>query len=80
MMRVLVAVLALACSGGIVSAVPACKSLEKAASEDPMKCERDPKCNKKRDRSADCSTQCNDDPACMDRCLQVQAPNGPLGH
>jgi hypothetical protein len=57
----------------------ACKTLEKAAQEDPLKCERDPKCDKKRGRTADCSRQCNDDPACMDRCEQVQAPNGRLG-
>jgi hypothetical protein len=78
--RAIVAVLVLACSGGLASALPACKSLEKAASEDPMKCERDAKCQKKRDLSVDCSRSCNDDPACMDRCEQVQAPNGPLGH
>jgi hypothetical protein len=58
----------------------ACSSLEKSAREDPMKCERDPKCEKKRGRTIDCSRQCNDDPACMDRCQQVSAPNGPLGH
>ena len=57
-----------------------CKSMQKAASEDPMKCERDPKCEKKRGRTADCSRQCNDDPACMDRCEQVQRSNGGLGH
>jgi len=44
-----------------------------------MKCERDPKCDKKRGRTQDCSRQCNDDPACMERCEQVQAPNGRLG-
>jgi hypothetical protein len=59
---------------------PACKSMQKAAQEDPLKCERDPKCDKKRGRTADCSRQCNDDPACMDRCEQVQGPNGRLGH
>ncbi len=50
----------------------ACKAMEKAAREDPMRCERDPKCEKKRGGTADCSRQCNDDPACMDRCEQVQ--------
>jgi hypothetical protein len=59
---------------------PACKTMQSAAREDPMKCERDPKCDKKRGRTADCSRQCNDDPACMDRCEQVQGPNGRLGH
>lgn len=57
-----------------------CKSMQKAAQEDPMKCERDPKCDKKRGRTADCSRQCNDDPACVDRCEQVQYSNGGLGH
>jgi len=56
-----------------------CKSLQKSAQEDPLKCERDPKCDKKRGRTMDCSLQCNDDPACMERCEQVQAPNGRLG-
>ena len=58
----------------------ACSAVNRAAQEAPMKCERDPKCDKKRGRTADCSRQCNDDPACMDRCEQVQAPNGRLGH
>jgi hypothetical protein len=64
----------------IAALAPACKTMQKAAREDPLKCERDPKCDKKRGRTADCSRQCNDDPACMDRCEQVQAPNGRLGH
>lgn len=58
----------------------ACSTMTKAAQQDPMKCERDPKCEKRRGRTADCSRQCNDDPACMSRCEQVQAPNGGLGH
>lgn len=57
-----------------------CSSMQAAASRDPMKCERDPKCDKRRGRTADCSRQCNDDPACMDRCEQVQQSNGGLGH
>jgi len=51
---------------------------EKAAREDPLKCERDPKCEKKRGRTADCSRQCNDDPACVERCEQMQTTR--LGH
>ena len=58
----------------------ACAATERAAHEDPMKCERDPKCDKKRTKQSDCSTQCNDDPACMDRCEQIRQPNGPVGH
>ena len=57
----------------------ACSSMEKSAREDPMKCERDPKCEKKRGRQADCSMQCSDDPACVERCEQVQQQNGSLG-
>lgn len=57
----------------------ACSTLEKSAREDPMKCERDPKCEKKRGRQADCSMQCSDDPACVERCEQVQQSNGRLG-
>lgn len=65
---------------GAAVSVAACSTMEKAAREDPLRCERDPKCDKKRGRTADCSRQCNDDPACMERCEQVQAPNGRLGH
>ena len=60
-------------------ALGACAAAERGAREDPMKCERDPKCDKKRGRTFDCSAQCTDDPACMERCEQVQAPNK-LGH
>lgn len=58
-----------------------CNTMQKAASEDPMKCERDPKCDKKRHKSADCSTQCSDDPACVERCetINQQTGNGRLG-
>ena len=65
---------------GSLLAGTACSGLQKAAREDPMKCERDAKCDKKRTRTHDCSTQCIDDPACMSRCEQVQSPNGGLGH
>ena len=65
---------------GSLFAGAACTGLQKAAQQDPMKCERDAKCDKKRTRTADCSTQCIDDPACMSRCEQVQSPNGGLGH
>lgn len=76
-MKTLALVLCLAATFG---AAVSCKSMQKAAQEDPMKCERDPKCEKKRGRTMDCSRQCNDDPACMDRCQQVQVTNGGLGH
>ena len=65
----------------IVLALAGCSAAHKAAQEDPMKCERDPKCEKKRGRTADCSMQCTDDPACMERCEQVQQGMNPkLGH
>lgn len=65
-----------------VSAVVACNAAQRAAKDDPMKCERDPKCDKKRTRIADCSAQCSDDPACMDRCDMIQEQTGGarLGH
>lgn len=50
-----------------------CAAAQKAAEQDPMRCERDPKCEKKRGRTADCSLQCSDDPACVERCEQGQA-------
>lgn len=65
---------------GILIACGACGAAEKAAREDPMKCERDPKCEKKRGRQQDCSAQCNDDTACMERCETIQRPNRGLGH
>ena len=52
-----------------------CGALEKSAAKDPVKCERDPKCTQKQ-RGADCSTQCSDDPACVDRCRQIQVETG----
>lgn len=63
----------------LVLAIPvlaACSSAQKAAQEDPMKCERDPKCEKKRSGTVDCSRQCSDDPACVERCEQVQQQSG----
>jgi hypothetical protein len=63
----------------VVASLSSCKTMQTAAQQDPLKCERDAKCDKKRGRTMDCSMQCNDDPACMERCEQVQAPNGRLG-
>ena len=62
-----------------VIALGACSAAQRAAQQDPMRCERDPKCEKRRGRTADCSMQCSDDPACVERCEQVQAPTK-LGH
>ena len=55
-----------------------CGSLEKNAAKDPMKCERDPKCPNRR-RGNDCYTQCADDPACVDRCREVEVSAGISG-
>lgn len=63
----------------LATAGTACNTLEKSAREDPMKCERDPKCEKKRGRTQDCSMQCSDDPACVERCEMIQQQNGRLG-
>jgi hypothetical protein len=66
----------------LLATTAGCAAAEKAAKEDPMKCERDPKCEKKRGNTQDCSRQCNDDPACMGRCEQIQQQTGggKLGH
>jgi len=50
-------------------------SPQAAAARDPMKCERDPTC-KDHQRAFDCNTQCTDDPACMERCSEVQEQTG----
>jgi hypothetical protein len=65
-------------ASALVLATLSCSAARKAAQDDPMRCERDPKCEKKRGRTADCSMQCSDDPACVERCEQIQAP-GKLG-
>jgi hypothetical protein len=49
----------------------ACSTMQKGAAKDPMKCERDPGCSGKQDKSKDCYTSCADDIACVDRCRQV---------
>jgi hypothetical protein len=53
----------------------ACASVRAAAANDPQKCERDPNC-KNHQRSFDCSTQCTDDPACVERCSEIQQQTG----
>jgi hypothetical protein len=56
-------------------AATACHSMQAAAANDPMKCERDPNC-KNHQRAFDCSTQCTDDPACVERCSEIQQQTG----
>lgn len=62
----------------VLASLGGCGHLEKAAAQDPQRCERDPKCQK-RDRANDCTTQCVDDPACMDRCQQFNQQTGAGG-
>jgi hypothetical protein len=65
--RTLAASLAVLCL-----ALGACRSLENAAAKDPVKCERDPNCTKRSEKSKDCATQCADNPECMKRCEMIQ--------
>ena len=55
--------------------VAGCATTRAAAARDPLKCERDPRCSS-HERAFDCSAQCTDDPACLDRCNQVQSETG----
>jgi hypothetical protein len=55
--------------------VGGCASMQAAAARDPLRCERDPNC-KNHQRAFDCNTQCADDPACLDRCNEVQEQTG----
>jgi hypothetical protein len=52
-----------------------CAASQAAAAKDPMRCERDPNC-KGHQRAFDCSAQCSDDPACVERCTEIQAATG----
>jgi hypothetical protein len=61
-----------------VALLAGCGSAQRAASKDPMRCERDPACAKARGSYADCSKQCSDNPECVDRCRQMQSDR--LGH
>ena len=72
-------VAALAVALAAIAGGAACGAAEKAAAKDPMHCERDPSCSKARGAYPDCATQCADDPACMDRCRQVQEGTDTLG-
>jgi hypothetical protein len=63
----------------LIALVPACAASERAASKDPMRCERDPKCAARHGKAHDCATQCSDNPACMDRCREMETDPG-VGH
>jgi len=58
--------------GATLAGMWGCAATEKAAAQDPMRCERDPACSKGRGTYIDCSRQCNDDPECTDRCREMQ--------
>ncbi len=77
-MRFVVPFLALALASALSLGAIGCASAQRAAQKDPMKCERDPDCAKQLQKSRDCSTQCSDDPACMDRCREMTGDG--LGH
>ncbi len=55
----------------VCALVGGCAATRAAANGDPLKCERDPNCAQRADKSKDCVTQCVDDPACIDRCRQI---------
>jgi len=57
----------------LIAAIASCKSLQASASKDPLKCERDPSCAKRFEKSRDCASQCVDDPECMKRCEYIQS-------
>jgi hypothetical protein len=52
-----------------------CAAATAAAAKDPMKCERDPNC-KGHQAAFDCSTQCSDDPGCLEHCNEIQEQTG----
>jgi hypothetical protein len=52
-----------------------CNTMQNAAAKDPQRCERDPKCGA-HDKSKDCSLQCADDSACVDRCREINLSTG----
>ena len=57
----------------VLLVLSACSTLEKAAAKDPRRCETDPDCAKRFDKSRDCATQCADDSECMKRCEMIQS-------
>jgi hypothetical protein len=53
----------------------ACGGSKPRADAPPAGCENDPKCAA-RQRVFDCSKQCSDDPACVDRCREMNVSSG----
>ncbi|MEO8877679.1 MAG: hypothetical protein ABI461_18950 [Polyangiaceae bacterium] len=59
----------------MIAAASSCTTLKNSAAKDPQKCEQDPKCNHRSDKSQDCITACVDNYDCIQRCDQVNEPN-----
>ena len=78
LLRALVVLLLALTTAASATGAVGCAHVERAAAKDPQRCERDPKCQS-RDRANDCTTQCVDDPACMDRCQQFNQQTGAGG-
>ena len=57
---------------GVVVGGAGCRTVQNAAANDPQRCERDPTCTHKAEKSRDCATACADNYDCMDRCQQIQ--------
>ncbi|WP_394822038.1 hypothetical protein [Pendulispora albinea] len=70
-LRMFVGVALAAGATGAVCGAVGCKTLEHGAAKDPQKCERDPGCTSKQEKSKDCATACADNIECMERCQQV---------
>jgi hypothetical protein len=54
-----------------MASIAGCAATQRAAAHDPMKCEQNPDCAARRGAYMDCSRQCADDPACVDRCIEA---------
>jgi hypothetical protein len=54
----------------LLASLAACRGYNPA--NDPMKCERDPNCQRRSDKSQDCATQCVDNLECMKRCEMMR--------
>ena len=61
----------------LLVSLAACNTMQNAAAKDPRRCERDPKCAR-HDKTKDCSLQCSDDPACVDRCREINMAAGTI--
>ena len=46
-----------------------------SGAQNPLRCESDPNC-RAHQKEFDCSSQCTDDPSCVDRCRQIEEQTG----